>query len=466
MGPFRRSARIPVAEPERELPESPADPTPGAAAEIPATPEELPATSAEYRRVGDDLALLTVEIPTGDAAAAASAELSAPDPDAIAHPLPIAVTLQPEAVQARLVFAIDRHLAASPGNHLTIQAGPELSFTVPAPVLRPAVGAPDSDLAGAAVSTLAGEELFGLVTMLEKRCTVAERVAADLRTAPPEAQKLAQAYREVWDVRALLDSREDTYRRSADAVEAAVADAEELRAQLAVAAAEADELAQERDAAQSAADHATAELEAARAALDEWSAEAERARTHLAAAVARAEELESERDEALAMALEYETGLAEARDAATAQAEETRTAAEDLAAAVARADAMERERDEAYAGVDALKEQIDAARIAAEDAESRLASERALYEARIVSSVETERKLHLEVEELKARLGERRKARSVALRPQPGAVTEAFVNAQQERLRQSTLEEQRAEVAALERQLERLKQRGPSAAGR
>ena len=464
MGPFRRSAsahdKAVPAEPETEAPEAPELPDPLEPQDSAPEPEPEPhvefdaAASAEYRRVGDDLALLTIEIPTRDAAGAAAAELVAPEGVAIAHPAPIAVTLQPEAGLARLVFAVGRHLPPSAGDRLAIAAGPHARFTVPAPVLRPAVGAEETDIGDATVSTLAGEELFGLVTMLEKRCSVAERIAEDFRAQPTESQKLAQAYREVWDVRALLDSREETYRRSAETVEAA-------EAGLAASVAEADELAHERDDAQATADLLGGELEATRAAVEEWSAEAERARTHLAAAVERAEELETERDEALALALEYETSVADARSAAEASAEEAATAGAELAAAVARADAMQRERDEAYGGVDALKEQIDAARMAAEEAESRLESERTLYEARIVSGVEAERKLRLEVEELNARLGERRKARSVALRPQPGAVTESFVNAQQERLRQTTLDQQRAEVAALERQLERLKQGSP-----
>ena len=479
-------------EPEAVAPDA-VEPAEGIAPEAESHDDVPTATSSEYRRVGDDLALLTVEIPTGDAGVAAAARLSAPDAVAVVHPEPSSVTIRPGADRARLVFVVDRHLPEHDG--LAIDAGPQLTFAVPAPVERPAIGDTRTDLSDAAVSGLVGEELFGLIAMLEKRCSVAERVAADFRAQPTEARKLVQAYREIWDLRALLDSREDTYRRSADAVqtaekardeaeaaaaaataeldglkdtvaklEAAVADAEGIRDKLATATAESDELAQERDEARAAAEALGSELEATRSAVEEWSAEAERARTHLAAAVARAEELEAERDDALVLAQNCEIELAEVRMAVAASAEQADAASAELGAATARADALQRERDEAVGGVDALRRQIDAGREALEEAESRLESERTLYEARIVSGVETERKLYREVEELKARLGEKRKARSEALRQQPGSISDSVIDAQRERLRQTSLEEQRAEVAALERQLERLKQGSGDAA--
>jgi DNA repair exonuclease SbcCD ATPase subunit len=500
--PFRRNASAQdPAEPDRPafepLEAALSEPVRGPAALDPDTASRVEAESAtlsEYRRLGDDTALLTIEVPCADAAAIAQARLQAPGFD-VEHPEPIAVTLQPGVAIARLVFAVDRSLPERAREVLEVAAGSRLRFAVPAPVLMPTVGAPDTDMGHAVVSSLQGEELLGYVTVMEKRCAVAERVAADHRAEASVPRQMAQAYREISDVRALLDEREAVYRASADRVQAAeaaaldaegraaaaaserddeavrAADADDLRAQLAATAAESDELALERDEAQAAAERLVADLEATRAAVEEWSAEAERARTRLADAVARAEELETERDEAMALALEYEAELdaaverADALDAAAAERGDALDRERDEA--VARADALQRERDEAHAGLDAVVEQIEAGRRAAEDAESRLASERTLYEARIVSGVEAERKLHLEVEELKARLGDKRKARSGALRPQPGAATESLVNAQHERLRQTTLEEQRAEVAALERQLERLKHgSGDPAAGR
>jgi hypothetical protein len=452
MGPFGRSARAQEhTEAVAPLEAVPLEIALPEAVEPPRPVEVLAAASSEYRRVGDDLALLTVEV-AADAAAAAIAELVGPEPGRVAYPAPTSVTIQPAAGLARLTFVVDRHLPARAGDSLVIAAGPDLSFTVPPPVQRPAIGSPETEIGDAAVATLAGEELFGLITMLEKRCSVAERVAADFRAGPTDAVKLAQAYREIWDVRAMLDSREDTYRRSAELVEAAEA---ALRAQIA----ESDELAAERDDARAAAEQLGSELDQTRAAVEEWSAEAERARASLAAAVARAEELETERDEALALALEYETEATDARAAAAASAEQVGSAAAELAVAAEHAESLERERDEAYAGVDSLMEQIQDARHAAAEAESRLESERTLYEARIVAGVEAERKRSLEVEELKARLGDKRRERSGSLRREPAAIAESFVQAQRERLRHTSLDEQRAEVAALELQLERLKAR-------
>ena len=362
------------------------------------------ATLAEYRRVGEGTSFLTVEVPVADAAALAGARLLAPG-FAVDRCEPLAITLCPGERLARLFFAVDRGLPGRARNVLEIvtDAGPRI--LVPEPVLMPTVGAPDTDLGDALVWGLQGQELLAYVTMLEKRCEIAERMAVDLRHQATESRRIAQAHREVWELRELFESRESAYRAGLERVR--------------LADAECDELTRERDAAQAVARRMTRELEAVRVPLEDWVAEAERARAHLAAAVGRAEELESERDDALSIAAAYERELAGAREA-TARA----------------------------AGV---TEQAESTRLAAEESARRWEEERTGYEARIVSGVEAERRLHRQVEELAARLGERRRAQAEALESAHAPAADPFP------LPHASLDAQRAEVAALEHQLERLK---------
>ena len=164
------------------------------------------AASAEYRHFGDDSALLIVVVQAHGSALPGDARLMVPEGEPVAAS---ALTFQPDAGLARIVFAVDRRVItnARAGLYVTVGAGHPVA--VPEPVNRPAIGVPDDELEHAVAAGVAGDELAGLLRVLERRAAIAERVASDLREERSDATKLAQSYREIWEVRELLESREN-----------------------------------------------------------------------------------------------------------------------------------------------------------------------------------------------------------------------------------------------------------------
>src|SRR3954466_10778892 len=178
------------------------------------------ARSAEYRHVGDDSAVLIVAVQAHAAELPADARLITSDGREVPA---CAVTFQPEGDIARLIFAVDRRVAAALGPSLRVVIGSELPIPVPEPVKRAAIGVPDAELDHAIAAGVAGDELAGILRALERRAVIAERIASDARETRSDSVKVAQAYREICEVRDLLESREDAYRRSSEAVDAAMA---------------------------------------------------------------------------------------------------------------------------------------------------------------------------------------------------------------------------------------------------
>src|SRR5215208_607060 len=290
------------------------------------------ARSAEYRHFGDDSALLAVAVQAHAAALPGEARLIASD----GREAPAcAISFQPEGGLARLVFGVDRGIAAALGASLKVVIGAELPIVVPEPVKRSAIGVLDAELDHAIAAGVAGDELAGLLRVLERRATIAERIASDAREKRSDSVKVAQAYREIWEVRDLLESREDAYLRSAEAVDAAEAAAREAEAAAAAAQAELEDVRAESQAA-------TARLEAVLAERD----------AEVAAARSRTEELQREHDEARAVVESLEADVEEAlavADGAQADRDDAQAARDE---AISARDAAAAQRDEAVAARD------------------------------------------------------------------------------------------------------------------
>ena len=423
------------------------------------------ARSAEYRHFGDDSALLTVAVQAHATALPGEARLIASDGREVTA---CAVTFQPEGGLARLVFAVDRGVAAALGASLKVVIGAGLPIVVPEPVKRAAIGVPDAELDHAIAAGVAGDELAGLLRVLERRATIAERIASDAREKRSDSVKVAQAYREIWEVRDLLESREDAYRRSADAVDAAEAAQREAEAAASAARAELEDVRGESQAATTRLEgelaQREADLAAARARVEELERERDEARAaagwleaDVEEALAVADAAQAERDEAVAARDAAEA----AREAAIAEAAAERDAREaaeydrdeiraERDAVAADRDAAVAERDDALDKLHAVKAELAAAtadvaewaaeleeaRTRAADAEALLEAERTLHEARLAQKAGTERNL-----------------------------ADLFAEAQRERLRQTPEDEQLAQVAALERQLARIKRDAGGATG-
>ena len=335
------------------------------------------ARSAEYRHFGDDSALLTVAVQAHASSLPGEARLVLRDGTEVAAS---AVTFQPEAGLARIVFAVDRGVASSAlGGSLQIAIGAR-HVPVPEPIKRTAIGVPDAELDHAVAAGVAGDELAGLIRVLERRATIAERVAGDAREQRSDSTKVAQAYREIWEVRELLESREAGYAAAAERIDAAEVaqreaetDLEDVRAesQAAVARLEARLAEAEalRDEALAARDAAVAAREEAEVARDEAiadrdedvaAAEAERDRSVAAA--------QADRDQAVAAAEAQ-------RDEAIAAAEAQRDEA--IAAAEAERDAAETQRDKGIKKTQKERDKaVAAAETARDDAVSAAAAER------------------------------------------------------------------------------------------
>ena len=413
------------------------------------------AASAEYRHFGDDSALLIVVVQAHGSELPGDARLICPDGSSVAAS---AVTFQPDAGLARLVFAVDRGVASGAGAALHVTTGPELRVRVPEPVKRPAIGVSDGELEHAVAAGVAGDELAGLIFVLERRCAIAERVARDLRGERSDATRLAQSYREIADVRELLESREEAYRRSAERIDeadtaqreaearadAARTELEDVRAEARAATARLEAEVAARDEAVERLEADVAELrveaERLRAELAERGDAVERLRTELAEQATEMERLESELSATTARFDAELTATAERFDAELTAVAERRQA--ELAAAREESVELERQRDAALAKLEAVKQELaeasanvaawsaelEEARTRATEAESLLEAERTLHEARLA-----------------ARAGDQRN------------LADLFAEAQRERLRQTPAEEQRAQIQALEQQLERLK---------
>src|SRR3954447_15662598 len=216
------------------------------------TPAPVPADgtaiarSAEYRHFGDDSALLTVAVQAHAKSLPGEARLICSDGREVSAS---AVTFQPDGGLARLGFAVDRRVAGARGASLKVVIGAELPILVPEPVKRSAIGVPDAELDHAMAAGVAGDELAGLLRVLERRASIAERIASDSREQRSDSVKVAQAYREIWEVRDLLESREDAYRRSAEEVDAATAAQRDAEAAAAAARAELEDVRAESQAA-------------------------------------------------------------------------------------------------------------------------------------------------------------------------------------------------------------------------
>jgi hypothetical protein len=115
--------------------------------------------------------------------------------------------------------------------------------------------------------------------------------------------------------------------------------------------------------------------------------------------------------------------------------------------------------DDAQTTAARLGKELEASQAAAADAQGSLERERALYEGRITVSTEAERKMRSELMALRTELDSLRVGReSRAPAPVPPA-DDPCAAAERTRARQLTIAEQRAQVAALERQLDEIKQR-------
>jgi chromosome segregation ATPase len=250
------------------------------------------------------------------------------------------------------------------------------------------------------------------------------------------------------------------------------------REQLAAAVGESEGLERGLTEARETVEALQSELAAVADQADAWAAEAERARTQLVEAVDRAQLVQEERDGARASLAELDaalraaeaeldvevtaarTELEHAVSTATAEVESARTVLQDAAA---RTDELARERDDERATRNQVEQELARSRALAADTEARLEREQSLYEARIASAVETERKLRRQVADLEAKLADQPRSLPGFPRRKAEPITQQFAEAQRARLRHTTLEEQRAQVAALERQLEQLKQDSPNA---
>ena len=472
-------------------------------ADTAATPEPAAssagARSAEYRHFGDDSALLTVAVQAHAGELPGEARLITSDGREIPAS---AVTFQPQAGLARIVFAVDRGVASSAlGASLHVAIGDQ-QVAVPEPVKRTAIGVPDPELDHAVAAGVAGDELAGLIRVLERRATIAERVASDVRERRSDHTKVAQAYREIWEVRELLESREEAYAASAERVDEALAAQRAAESDAAAARAELEDVRGESQAATMRLQEQLAELEADAAAAR---AEAEAADAAREEAVAERDDAIAERDAAIAVAeAERDVAVAErekavaaanaerdeahaARDTAVAERHEAIAAAaaeRDAAVASAQAarDDARAERDEAAAQRDEALAAADHAQAARDEAIAQsdaaaAARDDALDKLRAVRSDLAEATANVatwaaELEEARARAADaeallvaERTLHEARLASRAGGerqVADLLAEAQRERLRQTPEDDQRAQVEALERQLARMKSARPS----
>jgi DNA repair exonuclease SbcCD ATPase subunit len=569
---FRRKARKAHFEPAKDAaPELAAGDSvgePDAVVEpeavVVATPEPQ---SCEYRHIGDEHALLTVLVRVGDAPAPTEATLLIDAGGAVREAPSAAASFHPSIGSARLIFVVPRDVSGYRDASLELAFGSAGRAELPAPAQHAALIAPQRDVDEVVGAALTGEQLLGVIELLEKRCVTAERAVGDMRARNSESRKLAQAWRESSDLRAMLDSRESAYRTHRDAIDAAQrardeyqAAAETLQAELERRQAElaettrrqtqlegavfeleerlgerghlvtrleqeiaelqndlaaTTELAEASEAVRveqadelAATSHALEELQTVSAdRLEDLEAEiAERgeAITRLhdeldrrTTAIAQIEQQLAERSEtidrlrgdtdeirgdrdrlravlsrlqedlatSIELAQSAEADREQAQVAAARLREELETTREDAKATMAVCGELATARDEAQTTAARLGKEIEASQAAAADAQGMLERERALYEGRINVSAEAERQVRGEIRALRAELDNLRVGRDGgAPAPQPSA-TEPSALAERTRTRQLTIEEQRAQVAELERQLEQIKQRAAQRQG-
>ena len=437
--------------------------------------EPVPAAAAietcEYRPFGDEHATLTVVLRGHNVAPGADLQLAAAPGSTHAEVAPSAVAIIGGSV--RVTFVVGRLVARVADHVLELLIGSGSALRLPAPTELPPIGWAGGDGFETAVAgTIRGEELSALINLFERRATIAERVIADQREGVEYPQRLAQAYRETAELRSLLDDRESAHRDSAAIVEAAEAARTEHEERAAAAETALEELKDEYERSNTelkeelelrarAIEALETELVDCRAALDEWAAEAGRAGDQLAEAVAQVESLA---DDCNTLRAQLEAAQAE-RD----ELDETRRATEDANAHArreiedtqARADALARELDESRAHAQKLESKLAASQELLAEGDGRFDAQRTLYEARIASAAESDAKLRRRIDDLEARLGERRSTGGRAIETRE-ARAQAIADAHAGRLSEVTLDEQRAQVAALERQLERIKQRSPA----
>jgi hypothetical protein len=362
------------------------------------------AASAEYRHFGDDSALLIVVVPAHGSALPGDARLVVPGAGEVPAS---AVTFQPGAGLARLVFAVDRGVASGARAALQVAIGPDVRICVPEPAKRTAIGVPDGELEHAVAAGVSGDELAGLIRMLERRSTIAERVATDLRETRSDATKLAQAYREIWEVRDLLDTREDAYRRAAEEVDAAGAaqrQAESAQAEAEAVAAEAlAELADVRAESQAATQRLEDELAARIAEVERLKAEVERqAAEHTAEVERQAAEHAADIEQRAAehtVEIEQQTA-ARAAEVERLNAEHTAETEQQTAAYAAKVDRLkaahasgiERLKAAHASEVERLEADVDEFACEVERLEAELDERRAEVErAKVAAAAESER---------------------------------------------------------------------------
>ena len=182
-----------------------------------ATPEPQ---SCEYRHIGDEHGLLTVLVRVGDDPAPTAATLLIEAGGAVREAPSAAMSFHPSVGSARLIFVVPRDVSGHRDASLELAVGSGGRVPLPAPTFRAPVVAPQHDVDEVVGVALSGEQLLGVIELLEKRCVTAERAVDDMRARNGESRRLVQAWRESSDLRAMLDSRESAYRTHRDAIEA------------------------------------------------------------------------------------------------------------------------------------------------------------------------------------------------------------------------------------------------------
>ena len=553
---FRRQARKARLEPAMgSVPEM------SAGISIP-TPEPQ---SCEYRHIGDEHGLLTVLVRVGDAPAPTAATLLIEAGGAVCEAPSAATSFHASIDSARMIFIVPRDVSGYRDASLELAIGSGGRAALPAPAQRAPLVAPQRDVDEVVGAALTGEQLLGVIGLLEKRCVTAERAVDDMRARTSESLRLVQAWRESSDLRAMLDSREGAYRTHRDAIEAAqrgldeyqaaaesvhaelerrqaeLAEATRRQAQLEGAVFELEERLGERGHMATRLEQEVAELQNDLAATTELAQASEAVRMEqadeLAAISQTVEELQSvsadqleeleaeiaERGDAIARLrddldrrvtaiAQIEQELAERSDTidrlqgdtAEIRRDRDRLRAvlgrlqEDLASSIELAQSAEAAREDAQVAAARLREELEttredadatmanlreelttarddlqdaqttaarlgselrASQAAAAEAQAMLDRERALYDGRINVSAEAEGKLRGELKALRRELDSLRVGRDGGAPASERPAGEPSALAERTRASRVTIEEQHAQVADLERQLELIKRR-------
>jgi hypothetical protein len=192
----------------------------------------------EYRRLGDALATVVVELeqpPAADAILRITAQDSAHevDPMLITHDAP-----GTDGESHRLWFVTDLSQVMFGDAEFALVAG-AAEHKLPEPAARPAW----EDDSPAITSAWSQSELTAALAALEGRCRSAERLAAALRATTPTVTqddaltqkltaRLTSAHREIEALQELLDTREAAYRAVKDVVDATAADRDARQAEV------------------------------------------------------------------------------------------------------------------------------------------------------------------------------------------------------------------------------------------